>query len=296
MKTILIAGGTGFVGKSLKSSLIKKGFQVKILTRKPSESDEYFWDPYQNKIDKEALTNVDTLINLCGAGIADERWTEKRKQELYDSRILTTKFLASLLDDLPNLNCYVTASGITCYGFEDRDKPYQETDLYGKDYISQLVKNWEEASALFSVKCRVVQMRISVVLDKEGGALEKMSQSVRMGFGSALGSGKQIVPWIHRSDLVNAFLNAILNDSITGPYNLVAGNDTNQYFMKSLASALKKPFWMPNVPAFVLKIILGEMSIIVLKGVKVSNQKLLDTGFQMEHTDFRKTLNSIYSE
>lgn len=284
MKTILIAGGTGLVGKKLRRKLEDEGHQVRILSRNPINENEYYWNPSKKEFDKTALQNVDTIINLSGAGVADKRWTAERKKELFDSRIETTQFLASFIDEIPQLEAYISASGITCYGFESESKLYTETDPFGDDYISQLVKDWETAADLFSSHCRVVKMRIAVVLDHNGGALNKMSQAIRLGIGSPLGSGTQIIQWVHISDLVNAF-NHVITYPLSGSFNVVGGNVNNKNFMKAIAQALKKPFWMPNVPSFVFKLLFGEMSVILLKGVNVSSQKIVDTGFKFEYVE-----------
>lgn len=292
MKTILIAGGTGLVGQKLRLLLEKKGHTVKILTRTPREKNQYRWNPQKLEIDKEACKNVSILINLCGENVADKRWTKHRKKLLFDSRIGTTQLLESYASEMSSLECYISASGINSYGFENDEKVYTESDPFGSDYMSQLVKDWEIAADLFSRHCRVVKMRISVVLDRNGGALKKMSQSIRMGMGSALGSGKQMIPWVHSTDLARAF-DHVIENPIEGPVNIIGGNDNNKGFMQSIAKVLKKPFWFPNVPGFILRLILGEMSVIILKGIKASNQKIIDSGFQFEFTELDEAMENL---
>lgn len=295
MSTILIAGGTGLVGRKLQLLLKSKGHQVNILTRNPKGERQHKWDPEKKEIDPLALKDVNVLINLCGENVADQRWTKKRKKLLFDSRIGTTEFLASLVHEMPQLECYISASGINSYGFENDQKVYVESDPFGKDYMSQLVKDWENAADLFTKHCRVVKMRISVVLDKDGGALKKMSQSIRMGVGSPLGNGKQMIPWVHISDLARSF-DYVITHSIDGPVNIVGGNHSNKNFMKAIAKTLKKPFWFPAVPSFLLQLILGEMSVIILKGIQASNHKIVDTGFHFEFTELDKTMNDLLKE
>ena len=295
MKTILIAGGTGFIGRKIQKLLEKSNYKVSILSRSPKASNEYYWDPSKNEIDKKALENISAIINLCGAGIGDQRWTNKRKEELYRSRIEPAIFLASLIPDLPHLESYISASGITCYGFEDSTKLYTEEDSFGSDYLSQLVESWENAADLFLKHCRVVKMRTAVVLDKEQGALVKIVKPIKFGIGSALGSGKQIMPWVHIDDLTNAFLFSVQNP-IKGAFNIVGGNNSNQEFSSSLAKVLNKPFFFPKVPSFLMNLLLGEMSMIVLKGVHVSNQKLVEAGFTFLYTELNATFKAIYSK
>ena len=295
MKTILIAGGTGFIGRRIQKLLENSNYKVSILSRSPKKSNEFQWDPSKGEIDKKALENVSAIINLCGSGIGDKRWTAKRKEELFHSRIEPTKFLYSLINDLPDLECYISASGISCYGFEDNQKIYSEEDPFGSDYLSQLVKSWENVANLFKSQCRVVKMRTAVVLDEKEGALSKIAKPIQIGIGSALGDGKQIMSWVHIDDLTNAFLFAIQNP-IAGSFNIVGGNHSNLEFSSLLAKTLNKPFFFPKVPAFILNLILGEMAVIVLKGVNVSNQKIVDAGFKFHFTDLEKTFKEVYKK
>ncbi len=295
MKTILIAGGTGFIGRRIQKLLEKSNYKVFILSRSPKSDNEFYWNPSKGEIDKKALEHVSTIINLCGAGIGDNRWTTKRKEELYLSRIEPTKFLYSLINDLPDLESYISASGITCYGFDDDLKLYSEEDSFGSDYLSQLVKSWENAANLFESDCRVVKMRTAVVLDEKEGALSKIAKPIQFGIGSAIGDGKQIMSWVHIDDLTNAFLFAIQHP-IAGSFNIVGGNRSNNEFSKTLAKVLQKPFFFPKIPAFIMKLIFGEMAVILLKGVNVSNQKIVDAGFKFQFTDLDKTFKKIYGK
>ena len=293
MKTILIAGGTGFTGRKIQALLEEKGYNVNILTRNPKQKNEFRWDLDQKQIDTKAFENVVSIINLCGANIGEKRWSTKRKKELLDSRIESTKFLYSQIKNIPNLESYISASGITCYGFEDDTKTYSEEDPFGSDYLSQLVKEWEITADLFLTHCRVVKMRTAVVLDKKQGALPKISLPIRFGIGSPLGTGKQSTSWVHITDLTNAYLYAIEN-TIIGAFNIVGGNESNKEFSEKLAKTIHKPFWFPNVPAFILQLLLGEMSIILLKGNTASNQKMIDTGFQFKFLKVQDAFEDLY--
>jgi uncharacterized protein len=292
MKTVLIAGGTGLIGRKVQKLFLDKGHTVRILTRDPREENEFRWNPVRGEIDTSALKKVDTLLNLCGEGIADRRWTNKRKVQLHQSRIKTTEFLASLIVDLPALSCYVTASGINCYGYENSKRLYHETDPFGMDYLSQLVKEWENSADLFAPHCRVVKIRTAVVLDHEKGALSTMSRPVRWGLGSALGSGQQVIPWVHSADHAKAIYH-LVDTEFEGEFHSVAGNDTNQVVLQNIASLLKRRLWKLNVPTFFLKILLGEMSVLVLNGVKASNAKLLNTGFEFQFKDLNTSLKNL---
>ena len=290
MKTIMIAGGTGLIGKALEKKLLEIGYSVRILTRNPTANNHYFWNPYLNEIDESSLSEVNVVINLSGAGIADKRWNKGRKDVLASSRIGTNEFLASKISKMPLLEQFISSSGINCYPLVNTSKIYTERDDFGTDYLSQLVKRWEESADLFLSKCPVAKIRTAVVLSPNGGALSKMLPAIKMGIGSPLGSGNQAMAWIHIDDLVALFVFAIENQ-LTGPFNAVTACTSNKNFMKALAKQYKKPFWFPNVPSFVLKLIFGEMSTVLLDGVQVSNQKITDLGFKFHKNILEQALN-----
>lgn len=295
-KTILIAGGTGLIGKALVKRLLELGHEVRVLSRKADKEKNIFgWSPTEKRIDLDAFEGVDVLINLVGEGIADRRWTKKRKQALIDSRVETTHFLASQLDNMPQLKQYITASGINCYGYDNYDQKHSENDQFGNDFLSQVVKKWENAADKFAVRVKVVKVRTSVVLTKEGGALPTIAKTVQNYVGSPLGSGKQWMPWISMYDMVEVYIHAIEKE-LDGTYNALAGNLTNKDFTKTLAKVLKKPLWVPNVPSFVLKLLLGEMASVALEGLQADNKKLLATGFTFKHSELEEALREIYGE
>lgn len=295
MKTILIAGGTGFIGRKIQTILENKGYRTAILSRNPKKENEYYWNPTKKEIDKNAFKSVNGIINLCGASIGDVRWSANRKKELLTSRIEPTKFLYSFIDELEQLEVYITASGINCYDFNEVSKTFEEKDAFGSDFLSQLVKEWENTADLFSSHCRVVKMRTAVVLDRKEGALSKMSLPIQLGIGSPLGTGKQIISWVHINDVTNAYIHAI-EKPLNGAYNLVGGNETNEIFLKLLAKTLNKPFWFPKVPTFVLELTLGEMAVIILKGVKASNQKLIESGFEFQFLEVEEAFKNSYQK
>lgn len=293
----LIAGGTGLVGTALTSHLKNQGHEVRILSRQPSDkaSGIYHWDPKAETFDTEALEHVDTIINLVGAGIADKRWTEQRKKELIDSRVLPTKFLAKYAKDCSTLEQYISASGINCYGYEHYDRKHIESDPFGTDYLSQVVQKWEEAADTFATFTKVTKVRISVVLSADGGALPKIAGPIKSYVGAPLGSGKQWMPWITITDLARVFEHLAIN-RLEGAYNTLSGNETNKNVTKILAKSLSKPLWLPNVPGFFLKLVLGEMSSVVLKGLQADPQKLIDTGFTFKHETLQKAFSAVYDQ
>ena len=296
-KVILIAGGTGLIGESMVAHFKSKGHEVRILSRKPSQRDKhiYHWDPLEKEIDAQALEGVQVIINLVGAGIADKRWTAERKKELIDSRVIPALFLASVAEKSTTMEHYISASGINCYGYEEYDRLHQESDPYGKDFLSQVVKLWEESAATFENFTKVAKIRIAVVLTKEGGALPKIAGPIKKYVGAPLGSGKQWMPWITLNDLIQVF-DFVLEQKLEGTYNAVAENNTNKEFTQALAKTLKKPLWLPPVPSFILKLVFGEMSSVVLKGVQASNEKLKNKGFSFQHTVLADAFKAIYGE
>ena len=296
-KTILIAGGTGLIGNKLVSFLRNKGHEVRILTRKKTQITKglYHWSPNKKEIDLSVLNNVSVIINLVGTGIADKRWTKKRKQEIIDSRVIPARFLAAVFQKSKTLEQYITASGINCYDLSQKEKTHVEADAYGNDFVSEVVKSWEESAAVFNERVKVTMVRTAVVLTSEGGALPKIAKPIKYGVGAPLGSGKQWIPWITRTDLIRVF-EYLLDNSIAGTFNTLAENTTNKDFTRALANNLKKPLWLPHVPAFVLKIMLGEMSQLVLEGVKADNSALKKTGFEFNHKNLSDAFKHIYEE
>lgn len=289
---VLIAGGTGLIGRQLEKTFLNKGYTVFVLSRNPRRQNEYKWDPIKKEINFPLLDQIDVLINLSGAGIVDKRWTESRKKELYDSRIGTNEFLYSLIDRMSSLKQFISSSGINCYGYYDDQKIYREEDPFGDDYLSKLVESWESSADLFTSHVKVAKIRTAVVLDKNGGALKKMSETVKWGIGSPLGTGKQMMPWIHNEDLVKLIVH-VIEENMEGPINAVANCDSNKDFMRSLATVLKKPFFAPNVPSFVLKLIFGEMSAVLLNGLKASNEKIIKSGFNFRFTKVEDALKDL---
>lgn len=295
MKKILIAGGTGLVGKQLSKTLTEQGHVVSVLSRNPKGKDQFFWNPSEGKIDESCLEDVEVLINLSGAGIADQRWTDSRKKELYDSRIGTNTFLAQQIEKIPKLEHFITSSGINAYGFDNPEMEYSESDPFGTDYVSQLVKEWEESADQFNVKCKVAKIRTAIVLDPNGGALTKMLTPIKMGIGSPLGSGEQTMCWIHSEDLAQLFSH-VIEHKLEGAFNAIGGYCSNKEFMQSISSELNKPFWFPSVPAFSLKLLFGEMAILLLKGMKASNKKIISTGFTFKYENLKDALKDVLRE
>jgi len=276
MKTVLIAGGSGLIGKQLQKQLLIKGYKVYSLTRRAKARGQIYWDPEKQTFESKHLDEVNVIINLAGANIGEKKWTSERKEELRYSRIQSTNYLFLLTKYMPQLEYYVGASGVNCY--KEDGQIHAESDAFGPDFLSQLVKDWEEASFSFQQKCRTAVLRTAVVLTKKGGSMDKMLSPIKIGIGSAIGSGKQHLPWIHVDDICNMYIFAIENQ-LEGTFNAVADCTPNKDFMHQLAKTVKKPFFLPAVPAFVLKWFLGEMSSLVLSDLQASNDKIKSAGF-----------------
>lgn len=296
MEQVLIAGGTGFIGNYLKEYLSAYGWKVTILTRNKSNAELpgfYYWNPSKKVMDQQAIDNTTILINLTGSGIADKRWNESRIKELYDSRLSSTEFLIDSFKESTILKAVVQASGGTCYGY-NKEACYVESDPFGKDVIGQLTRAWELAAHEFTSFTNLTVMRLGIVLGKDGGALPKLAATIKMGIGSPLGSGNQLMPWVHIEDVARFCIWSVESGE-TGIFNLAAGNCSNKEITHAIGKAVKKKLFMPRVPAFVLKIVLGKRAELLLESVCISNEKLKNKGFNFEYTDLQTTINATFA-
>jgi len=297
MASILVTGGTGLIGKKLCDLLRKKGYKVAVLSRNQNiKPNTYYWNTDTWYVDAKAIIEADYIIHLAGAGIADERWTEERKRILINSRVNTANLIFEKVKELnPNLKGFIAASGIGYYGATTSEKIYNENDAPREDFISDICKVWEKASTQFNtINIRTVILRTGVVFSSNGGALEKLSKPIKLGVGAALGNGKQYVPWIHEDDLCDMYIEAIENREFNGIYNAVAPEHiSNKSLTKNIAEKLKKPLWLPNIPAFFLKLILGEMAVIILQGSRISSEKIASTGFKFKFPTLEIALKDL---
>lgn len=300
MASILVTGGTGLIGKKLCEILRNKGYKVAILSRNQhTKPNSYYWNAETRHIDTKAIVETDYIIHLAGEGIADKRWTPQRKNDLINSRVETANLLYEKVKELnPNLKGFIAASGIGYYGATTSEKIYEENDAPGEDFISEICEVWEKASLQFdAINIRTVIFRTGVVLSKEGGALEKLSKPIKLGVGAPIGSGEQYIPWIHLNDLCNMYVEAIENNEIKGIYNAVAPEHvTNKSLTKIIANKLNKPLWLPNIPAFVIKLLLGKMAIIILEGSRVSSEKIMATGYKFKFSTLHEALENLWSK
>lgn len=296
---ILITGGTGLIGKRLTEILLSKGHEVSILSRSKKQSEKvtfYTWDIAKQEIEKVAKQKADYIIHLAGANVGEGRWTDKRKKEIIDSRVQSGNLLLDAVKEHnPNLKGFISSSAVGYYGMVTKDKVFEETDKTGVDFLAKVCEKWENTALKFKqLNIRTVIIRTGVVLDKNDGALAKLLTPIKLGIGSGLGTGNQAMPWIHLEDICNLYVHAIENEGMKGAYNGVAPEQViNQEFSKTVAKVLKKPFWFPNVPAFALKLLMGEQAIIALEGSPISSKKTEATGFKYKYRNLKNALEDL---
>ena len=291
MAKVLIAGGTGFVGQLLESHLTQSGHEVRILTRNPKKDNHVGWRPCHEEMDPRCA-ETEVLINLCGAGIADERWTASRKKELLESRTEPLLCLSEHAKNWSNLRLMISSSGIDCYP-TNMSHPAKEHDAYSSNFIGELVETWESAMSTFPLHVRVVKMRMPLILHADGGALKKLLKIFKFGLGSPLGSGKQAVNWLHYKDLMRFIEFAMENDHVLGAFNLCGQSISNRLWTRAIGKASNSRLWLPAVPGFVLKMVLGEMAQVLLTGAEASNEKMLQSGFKLKYERVDSALNDL---
>lgn len=299
---ILITGGTGLIGTRLSEMLIDLGYEVAHLSRngaKHSRYQTFKWDIDKNYIEEKALTYTDYIINLAGAGVADEKWTEKRKQEIRDSRVNGTNLLINQLKKTSHhVKGFISASAVGIYGNSGERLVAEESSFAENDFLANVCHEWEAAAnQANTLGIRTVIFRIGIVLSKEGGALPQLAKPIKLLVGAPLGSGRQYISWIHLDDMCRLLISALEDHQFQGVYNAVAPHPvTNEEFTRQLAEVLHKPLTGLKVPAFGLKLMLGEMSETVLGGSRVSANKVLQTGFTYEYNYLDEALESFYAK
>lgn len=291
---VLITGGSGMIGNYLTTMLVARGYAVVHLSRNPVQGrvPAFSWNPTSMTYDSKALEGVTKIINLAGANVAKGRWTKKRKSKILESRITSCRLVNKIVEEAKgSITMVVSASAVGYYGMNGVQESCAETDPAGTDFLAEVCLKWENAIADCTAKTAII--RTGVVLSKSQGALPKMKQPIMLGFGAPLGAGNQPMPWIHINDLCALYIH-VLEHKLEGPYNAVAPElQTNVSFTKMLAKKLHKPLWLPNVPAFALKLILGQMANMLLYGVPVSCKKIEKTSFLFTYSTLSKALDNL---
>jgi hypothetical protein len=281
---VMIAGSSGLIGTSLVPHLRHSGHEVlRLVRREPRAPDERGWDPPAGRLQEGGLDGVDAVVNLCGVGIGDRRWSGARKQAIKDSRMEPTEVLAAAVaaDGVPTL---VNASGVSFYG-DTRDRPVDETAPVGRGFLAEVCQDWEAATAAAQPNTRVVRLRTGLVLSPAGGLLGKLRPLFRLMLGGRLGSGQQYMPWISLDDQVGAITRLLEDSEVSGPVNLVGPEQvTNRQFTEALGQALHRPTPFP-VPPFALRTVLGGEAAdeLVLTGPRAVPGVLNRMGYTYQH-------------
>ncbi|MAZ71994.1 MAG: TIGR01777 family protein [Flavobacteriaceae bacterium] len=284
---ILITGATGLIGTQLTKYCLEGGIHVNYLTTSKNKIEDlpnykgFYWNPETGEIDVNAFTNVIAIVNLVGATIS-KKWTKNYKKTILESRTQTANLLFNTLKDIDHtILHFISASGVSIYP-SDTSKLYTEENTeVSRSFLGEVVLAWEAAADQFeTLGMRVAKIRTGVVFAKEEGAFQKIKDPIEKGMGAPLASGDQWISWIHLQDIAGIYIH-VLKNGLEGVYNAVAPNPvTNKNLTFKIASALGKNIWLPNVPAWVLKLVLGERASLVLESQMVSCKKIETTGYK----------------
>jgi len=281
--------------------LLDRGYEVAIFSRSTgldSRTSYHTWDIDRNIVDREVINNSDFIIHLAGVNIGGKRWTKKRKRKIIGSRTKSADLIFNNIDrHNTRLKAFISASAIGYYGGSTSEQIFLETDPPASDFLGQTCEQWETAADQFNeLGVRTVKIRTGIVLSSQGGALSKLKIPIQLGFGSAIGHGKQYMPWIHLDDLCAIYIKAMEDQTMTGAYNAVAPEYiTNKAFTRKLARVLHRPYWFPNIPAFLMRLFFGEMSVTLLSGSRISSEKIEAAGYTFQYPDLNGALNDIYA-
>jgi uncharacterized protein (TIGR01777 family) len=291
---IIIAGGTGFLGRALHTHLVSAGHSVSVLTRRATGTPSAIeWQPdgFAGAWAR-SLDGVDAVVNLSGAGIADARWTASRKALLRESRVLSTRSLVSAIKQIARPPALINASGVGYYGDRGNELVTEATPP-GRDFLAELCVAWEGEALEASHTTRVAILRNGLVMDPAGGALGKMLLPFRLGLGGRIGAGAQYLPWIHLADWLALVTHLIVKTDAHGPFNVTAPHPaTNAEFTRALGKALSRPAVLP-VPAFALRLALGELAETLLAGQRAIPQRAAQAGFTFQFADIGPALQDL---
>lgn len=296
-KTALLAGGTGLIGSRLAELLREKGYTVRILTRSPKGEAQFAWNPAAGTMDEKALQGVDCVVNLAGAGIADQCWTDARKRKIVDSRVQSARTLHKAMEHkAARPKAYLSSSAIGYYG-NSGERMMVETDApVGGGFMVECCQQWEQAADEVAVLgIRTVKFRIGIVLAKDGGALAEIVKPLRFGLGTYFADGQAWWSWIHLDDVCRMFIWAIENQEVEGVFNAVAPNPVRgKHLVEATAKTMRQPAVFVPAPAFALQLALGEMSAVVLNSNLVSSEKVSRAGFKFAYQELEEALAAIF--
>jgi len=297
--TILLAGGTGFIGSRLADLFRSKGHTVRLLTRTPQGPDQYAWDPMAGRIDDTAVVGADIVINLAGAGIAEKRWTPSRKKLIVESRVRSAQVLREAFQRSGQLpEAYLSASAIGYYGNSGETWVNENSAPADSSFLVESCAAWEQAAeSIGALGVRTVVLRIGIALGKSGGALREIAKPLHFGIGAYFGDGSGWYSWIHRDDVCRAFLWAAENPQVEGIYNAVAPHPArNKELVKATAKAMRQPALFVPAPEFALRLGLGEMADAVLFSNRVSAEKIIQAGFRFQYPELEGAVEDIFKK
>jgi uncharacterized protein len=296
---VLITGGSGLIGKYLTSTLLGEGYDVAHLSRNANQFGRvrvFRWNPEKGVLDPAVFNGICTIINLAGANLGDGRWTSARKATILNSRIEGIRLLhRTIVENSIDIKAFISASAIGYYGSVSSERIFTEEDGPGTGFLGNTCRLWEEAADIFaSSGIRTVKIRTGVVLEKNDSALRKMMIPAKFGLIVRTGSGHQYMPWIHIRDICGIYLKAIRDLKMSGAYNAVSPQHiTHSEFMKNIAGVIGLPVFLPPVPSFLVRAVLGEMSDVVLKGSRVSSEKIIKSGYNFLFPDVNEALKNV---
>lgn len=294
-ETVLITGGSGLVGARLSQLLMAKRYKIRHMSRTSYSSgaiSRFQWNLETMEWDNDAIIGVDYIIHLAGANVAEGRWTNKRKRQIEESRVKGCQLVCAMVDFSKGaIKGVVSSSAVGYYGTANESEVMEEGSLAGIDFLAKVCAKWEETISLCNTNLAI--LRTGVVLSNEGGAVSKMLTPIKVGLGTVVGKGTQLMPWVHIDDLCNMYIYAMEN-GIRGVYNAVSPEIiSNARFTEQLAQEVNRKILLPKTPSWVLKLILGEMADMLLTGVNVSSEKIKRTGFIWNYPSLNVALSNI---
>jgi uncharacterized protein len=291
---VLVTGASGLIGRELCALLEREGHQVSRTSRRPSSGAVFQWLPESQLLPAQAIADANAVIHLAGEPIATSRWSTEEKRKIRDSRVIGTRNLVAGLEAAGKRpSVLISGSAVGYYG-DGGDRELDESAPAGEGFLSDVCREWEnEALAAGNLGLRIALVRTGVVLSTKGGALQRMLPAFRLGAGGKLGSGEQWFPWIHIGDIAGLFLHSLVNDTVSGPVNGAApGIVNNAEYTETLAGVLQRPS-LVSVPEFALKLLFGEMSVVLLSSQRVKPKVALESGYQFKFADLKSALSNL---